>query len=149
MSYLETGSLLHVIRAIAGAVVFKFWVDGADAAGRLAGEAGLVLIGKASLIFIAATVAAGLIVQIATLIFAFVSGAESRPGDLDERDRLIELKAIARGFAACGLGFVAFFLGLALGWPLIAALHLLFGGFILSDILVNALKVLAYRRGRP
>jgi flagellar biosynthesis component FlhA len=148
MSFPEFSTLLQMFRALVLGSLYVNWAHGALEAGRFDGDAGLVLMGKALLIYIALTIGVGIVVQILSIIIAIARGEESRPGDQDERDLAIERRATVKGFSTVGMGFVGMAFALWYGWGAVPAIHVLFGGFILADVVVNLAKFVSYWRQR-
>lgn len=149
MPALELAALFQAARALGLGFLYAIWARSAELAGRFDGDAGLVLLGKSLLIFIAVTVGLGMVFQIIAIIVAIVKGEESRPGDLDERDREIERRAMSKGFSAVGFGFLGLALALWYGWGAVASIHILLAGFVGADLLVNVAKFVSYWRQRP
>ncbi len=149
MTFLEINNIVQTLRALVFAAIYVVWARGAALAGRFDGDAGLVLLGKGILVLIAATVVAGIVLHIIGMIVTIVAGQESKPGEMDERDRLIELKSFQHGFTCCGLGLLAAVIALWYGWGAIWGFHLILAGFTTADVLVNTLKFRAYLRGSP
>jgi len=149
MTFLEINNIVQTLRALAFAAAYALWARGAVLAGRFDGEAGLILLGKGILVFIGATVLAGIVLHVIGMIVTIVAGQESRPGEMDERDRLIEQKSFEHGFTCCGLGLLAAVIALWYGWGAIWGFHLILTGFTTADVLVNTLKFRAYLRGSP
>ena len=148
MTFPEFSTLLQTFRALVLGGFYANWANGAVAAGRIDGEAGMVLLGKALLIYIGATVVTGIVVQVLSIIIAVARGEESRPGDLDERDLAIERRATVKGFSTVGLGFVGMAVALWYDWDAVSAIHVLFGGFVLADVVTNLAKFVSYWRQR-
>ncbi len=65
----------------------------------------------------------------------------------DERDKLIELKAMRLGVIACGVGFVAGLGFLALGYSAAVMLNILFFSFSGGGLLEGIAQLVYYRRG--
>jgi hypothetical protein len=149
MTFLEINNIVQTLRALAFAGIYASWARGAALAGRFDGEAGLVLLGKGILVLIAATVVAGIVLHVIGMIVTIVAGQESKPGEMDERDRLIDQKSFEHGFNCCGLGLLAAVIALWYGWGAVWGFHLILAGFTAGDVLMSALKFRAYLRGSP
>lgn len=65
----------------------------------------------------------------------------------DERDKLIELKALRVGFIVAGTSFIAALFSLALGYSPALMLNILFFGFFAGSILEGITQFYYYRRG--
>jgi hypothetical protein len=148
MTFPEFSTLLQTLRALVLGGLYANWARGAFEAGRFDGDAGLVLLGQALLIYIGVTIGIGIVVQVLSIIIAIARGEESRPGDLDERDLAIERRATVKGFSTVGLGFVGMAVALWYGFGAVSAIHVLFGGFVLADVMTNLAKFISYWRQR-
>jgi len=65
----------------------------------------------------------------------------------DERDKLISLKSAHVGYIAAGMGFVAALAALALGFPALYALHILFGACGAASLIEGILSIIYYEKG--
>jgi hypothetical protein len=65
----------------------------------------------------------------------------------DEMDKLIDLKSMRAGFFLAGLGFVAAIVSLALDYPPVVMLNILFISFSASSLFEGAVQLYYYRRG--
>ena len=65
----------------------------------------------------------------------------------DEMDKLIALKSTHAGYVCAGLGFVAALTALALGKPIVAALHILAGAAFLGSFVEGCISIYLYERG--
>lgn len=147
MSWIERGPLLQALRALAAGGVVLLWLRTAAAAGRLEGEAGLTLLGLAFLIYIGATILAGIVVQIVLTLLSILVDGEHIETLMDERDRAVERRSMNAGLTLAGAGLVAGSLALWQGWGAVWGLCLILSGFIAADIAVNTARFIAYRRG--
>ncbi len=147
MSWLERGWLVQALRAL---LVYGWYLTRQrelSAAGALEGQQGLVLLGWEMLLLILVTVAAGLVVHILCVILSVATGQESASGLEDERDKLIEARAMVTGFTMTGLGFMAAVLALWQGWGAVWAINLMLLGMVAADVCVNLIKFVRYWRG--
>ncbi len=149
MTFLEINNIVQTLRALVFAAIYVVWARGVSSAGRFDGPEGLVLLGKGILVLIGATVVAGIVLHIIGMIVTIVAGQESKPGEMDERDRLIDQKSFEHGITCCGLGLLAAVIALWYGWGAIWGFHLILAGFTAADVLASALKFRAYLRGSP
>ena len=146
MSFLEINNIIQTVRALIFGIGYTLWARSAALDGRFDGEAGLVLLGKSLLVFIAVTVVIGMLLHILAMIVTIIRGEETHPGEMDERDRIIEARAMTTGFSFCGIGFLAASLALWFGYGAIFAFHALLAGFVAADVLVNLQKFVTYLR---
>ena len=148
MSFLEIATIIQTIRSAVFTGAYAWWAWGAAGAGRFDGPEGLVLLGKGLFIFIVATVVAGIILQVIAIVITIALDQESRPGDLDERDRMIERRALQHGFTFIGFGFVGAVLALWWGHGAVLGFHVMLAGFTLADFAVNTSKFVSYAAQR-
>ena len=148
MSFQEVITAAQALRALLFGGAYWMWASAASAAGRLTGEGGLGLLGQALLLYCLATVVGGIALQLIAMLVAWLRGVESKPGDLDERDRAIEGRAMEKGLAVTGLGLLGAGFALWHGHGAVAAFHALLAGFIAADVLINAAKSYSYWRQR-
>jgi len=134
---------------IAGVIIFAayfLWLWRAAAsgyfdsqdAGRLAGIAICILM-VGGIIF---TIAFSILFNILTAII----NQDPKPSFLvDERDRLLELRAIKYANALIGLGFVACMIGLALGVSFFWTLQFIVIAFAVGSLMESILQLAFYR----
>ena len=65
----------------------------------------------------------------------------------DERDRLINLKSAHIGYICVSFGFAAALLTLAVGSPVVYALHMLFGSFYIGSIFEGCVSIYLDEKG--
>ena len=65
----------------------------------------------------------------------------------DEMDKLINLKSAHIGYICVGIGFVTALVMIALGHPVIYALHALLGSFLTGSLAESCVTVYLYERG--
>lgn len=147
MSWFERATAVQALRAVLVYAWFLHRQQGHLAAGALDGEAGLRLLGWEMLLLVMVTIVFGIVIQIVATILTTATGEESIAAIEDERDRLIEARAMVRGFSLAGMGFLAAMLALWQGWGAVWAINLMLAGMVLADIVVNLLKFFHYARG--
>ena len=147
MSWLEGATLVQALRAVAIYLWYLSRQRDLWASGALDGPQGLTVLGWEILLLIIVTIVVGMLIQLVAVIISTATGQESCAGIEDERDRLIEARAMVKGFGMVGFGFLAAVLALWQGWGAIWAMNLLLAGMVASDILVNLVKFLRYVRG--
>lgn len=115
----------------------------------------------ALLIFIGANIVLGIIVQIIFHIVLAIGIAarekmlEDESADRvikaslveDERDKLITLKASQFGNYGAGIGFIISLGFLALGVPVVVALHMMAGAFLLGSVIEGVASIYLNERG--
>ncbi len=147
MSWLERSSLVQALRAL---IVFAWYLSrhrALSASGAFDTPQGLTVLGWEMLLMILVTVAAGLVVQILAVVLSVATGQETGKGLDDERDKLIEARAMVSSFGVAGLGFLAAVLALWQGWGAVWAMNLMLTGMVAADVVVNLIKFLRYWRG--
>ncbi len=139
--------------------VYQSLQTGADLANDL------MFWGKAMLITIGISVAAGIIIQIVFHILLSAGIAVKQKinnGDCDEkeigkrihlemtedeRDKLIELKAMRTGYIFCGIGFVLSLVSLVLKYPAAVMLNILFLSFFTGHLFEGFSQIYYYLNG--
>lgn len=151
MSYQEKSAIAHLISTVLVIGLYGFFVFGMYQAGQFDGPDGLSLLGKAVLVMvvggIVVNIVASILVSIVAGIVQNVTSGEFEPLVTDERDRLIELKAMSFATYALGIGFVGSMGLLALGQTAFVVLNLIVISGALADILGSLVKLVLYRRG--
>jgi hypothetical protein len=119
----------------------------------------------AMLIFIAVGIGATIVIQIvfhillsiALAVQTKIENQQSDEKDIertihremieDERDKLIDLKAMRIGFAVAGVGFIAALLSLVFNYSLIVMLNIMYLSFSIGSLLEGGGQLYYYRRG--
>jgi uncharacterized membrane protein len=65
----------------------------------------------------------------------------------DEMDKLINLKSAHIGYICVGVGFIVALVALAFSQPVVYALHILLGSFLLGSFAEGCVTVYLYERG--
>lgn len=65
----------------------------------------------------------------------------------DERDKIIELKALRVGFAVAGIGMVAGLIALVLDFSSVMMLNIIFVSFWMGSIIEGCVQLYFYRKG--
>lgn len=147
MSWLESSWLVQALRAL---ILYGWYLSRHSelkAAKAFDGPQGFETLGWEILLLVMVTIAAGLVIQIFFVIMSVATGQESVDGIDDERDKLIEARAMVKGFTMVGLGFLASVLALWQGWGAVWAINLMLGGMVAADVTVNVIKFIRYWRG--
>lgn len=111
------------------ATVFQFW-----------GQAVLILIGVQIVLVIVGQI-------VLAIIHTIAAKKDDIPTFEDERDKLIELKAMRSTFIVFGVGFILSMIILAVGGQPISAPVIMLVGMMAADIMGNLSKLYFYRRG--
>ncbi|MFN3643003.1 MAG: hypothetical protein ACK4TB_08780 [Gemmobacter sp.] len=143
MSHQEAKAMTAFATTFAVAMAYALHLARSLDAGTLADGA---MAGRTILILIAAVVGAGIAGQVVLHLARVVLGREVE-WDEDERDRLIDLRAMNVAFSVLGAGFLAAVAGLALGWPPVLALHAITGAMLLAGLTADGIRIVLHRRG--
>jgi hypothetical protein len=147
MSWIERAPLAQALRAL---IVYGWYLSrqrDLAAAGALDGPGGLQALGWEILLLIIVTIGVGIVIQIIAVVLAIATGQESGSGIDDERDKLIEARAMVRGFTFVGFGFLGMALALWQGWGAVWAVNLMLAGMVACDLVVCLIRFLRYWRG--
>jgi hypothetical protein len=164
MSYQEKRTIVSTLTGLAILAAYGIYASNQHRTGAIAPtdlKSWAVMI----LIFIGIGVVASIIIQIVYHILLSISVAIQRKIENestddaqiersiqaqmveDEMDKLIELKSMRIGFILAGAGFVAAFISLALGYPPVVMINILFISFLCSGLLEGIAQLYYYRRG--
>lgn len=146
MSYQEAKYAFSLVTTALAAVIYAVRVRALYLEGYFDGPDAMMLTGRAILILIAAIVVVGILGQILLAIGTTIAGAEPETHE-DERDKLIELKAMNIGFSVFGAGFLASFIALALGWQPFAVFHALICSMVVTGLVADMIRIRLHRRG--
>jgi hypothetical protein len=103
--------------------------------------------GSYFLVLIVVSIILRILIAIVFSILNAIATREKEPGLIDERDRLIELRANRNGFFVFILGFVCAMVALAAGQPPTTMFLLLLLGGIASELVSDVSEFIFYRRG--
>ena len=146
MTYQEAKYATSMATTALAAVIYAVRVRALKAEGYFDGTDGMVLTGRAILILIAVIVVAGILGQILLAIATAISG--NKPDmDEDERDKLIDLKAMNWAFSIFGFGLLAALIALALGHPAFAVFHYIIYAMIAAGLCADMIRIWLHRRG--
>ncbi len=164
MSYQEKRTIVSTLTGILILAAYCIYASNQYRAGLIAPgdlKSWAVMI----LIFIGVGVAASIVIQIVYHILLSISVAIQRKIENestddaqieksiqaqmveDEMDKLIELKSMRVGFFLAGAGFIAAIVSLALNYPAVVMLNILFLSFLASGLLEGMVQLYYYRRG--
>lgn len=146
MTYQEAKYATSLATTAIVSTIYALRVRGLYADGYFDGPDGMALTGRAVLVLMAAIVVAGILGQIVLAIVTTILGAELEMNE-DERDKLIELRAMHLGFSLFGAGFLASFIALALGRPPFEVFHFIVYAMIVTGLLADVIRIRLHRRG--
>lgn len=144
----ETRIVATMIATIVIYVAYLIIVIGMEQDGRFDGEDAVKLIGQSILILIGAQIVGNIIAQILASIVHAVITREAEKELMDERDRLIEMRALRTSFVVFGIGFVAVVAAMAFASVTVfLAFQLVMGALTVADLIGNATRLRLRRRG--
>lgn len=148
MSAQERRSVVSLISNVLVFGIFFVIIINQYQDGRFDGEDAGRLIGQAVLWLIGAQIVAAIVGAIAAAtITAIVTGRNPEPDVTDERDRLIELRALRISFYVFGAAFVGVIVAMSLGTTLVVAFLAVILSLAIADALGNVARIWLYRRG--
>ncbi|HFE39444.1 MAG TPA: hypothetical protein ENK06_13700 [Gammaproteobacteria bacterium] len=128
--------------------VYAYFVLQLYQEGRFVGPEGVQLIGKSILWLIGGGIVFNIIVHIVfNIIFAIADRDENPSFVVDERDRMIELRALRVAYYVLGIGFVSAMIALALGQGVLVTFNVIIFSFFMSGIIESLMQLFYYRRG--
>ena len=147
MSLKEARIAVTLVTTLATCAVYFFIVLGMQADGRFDGEDATRLIAQAILILIGAQILATIIAQIVATIGHAIATRGEEPDITDERDKLIELRALRVSFIITGVGIVGALVAMATGSTVFATFQIIIASMTVGDLVGNVTRLRLYRRG--
>jgi hypothetical protein len=147
MSFQERRSLVAIISSIGIAAIYFAYMlqraaaDGVDVAQDSRFWAASILI------LIPVSIVARIIIYIVFSITNTIATREEEPTFMDERDKLIELKASQNGSSVFIMGFILSLVTVVIGLPPAAMFIALIVAGMLSALITEVSQLLYYRRG--
>ena len=148
MTYTEKNTITSLLTGLVVFIVYCFKMYHLYLEGRFeAADAG-VLMGKSVLYMIAGSIIATIILAIIIAIVSAIVTQDANPSHLvDERDKLISLKAMQFSFIVFSLGFIGAAVGMVFELPPLFAIFLIVTAMFVSSIAGDVYKLISYRRG--
>ena len=147
MSYQEKRSLMNILTSVSLFSVYAYYVWQHQPVGDLSVELQLQFWAKAMLWLVPVSIVGRIVAMIIFAIGYRIFAGEDAPSREDERDKLIELKSLAR---SQWIFIMSFFTGLIL-LAMLQPVWLLFVtvavGGLLSDVFSEVIRLYYYRRG--
>lgn len=131
-----------LIFAVYFVIILRMYQDG-----RFDGEDAARLVGQSVLILIGAQIVANIVVSIVVAIIHAIATREEEPDITDERDKLIELRALRLSFILFASSFAGAIASLALGASYFFAFQVMLVAGAVSDVIGNVFRLYLYRRG--
>lgn len=151
MTYQERTALAHLISTIVVIGGFLYYVLSLHQQGVFNAPDGLATLGRAVLVMTAAgvvlSILAGIVVNIIAGMIHHARHGEDDDFITDERDKLLELKAMQVASYTLGIGFVLSMVALALGQSAFFIIVSLVVAGAIADIFASLTKLYLYRRG--
>ncbi|MCF6273650.1 MAG: hypothetical protein L3J37_10770 [Rhodobacteraceae bacterium] len=128
--------------------VYFYMINGMYGDGRFDGPEGLMRLGQMILWLIGGGIVVNIAMMILFNIIFAIGDKDSNPSTLfDERDKLIELRAVRISYHFQGIGYVGAMVMMALGSSAFMVFNLMLAVFALSGVLEAVLRLALYRRG--
>ncbi|MEE9427617.1 MAG: hypothetical protein V3V25_05645 [Paracoccaceae bacterium] len=116
--------------------------------GRFEGAEAMSLLAKTFLLMIPVGIIATVISMILFSILFAIAARDGNPSFvIDERDRLIELRALRWSYYIFGAGFICSMIALAFGHTAFTVFNLIIGSLMLATIAEGLIQLAMHRRG--
>ncbi len=128
---------------------FYFWrISYLHGQGRFEGADAMSLLAKTFLLMIPSGIVFTIVFMIIfSIIFAIATNDASPSFVVDERDRMIELRALRISYYIFGAGFIGSMIALALGYTAFTVFNLIIGSLMLATIAEGLIQLAMHRRG--
>lgn len=148
MSYQEKSIYVNLFSSILLFAIYGYFMMQMYQEGQFVGEAGAQLIGKSILWLMGAGVVLLIVGHIVFNIVYAIVKQESNPSFVvDERDKLIELRALRVAYYVLGAGFVGAMVALAMGQGVFVTFNILIASLLVSGLSESLTQLILYRRG--
>ncbi len=144
MSHQERASAVAIVIGLLlnGYVSIRLWQ--LFEAGALSGENAPMMWAQAIVWVIPAAI---VLTIVSNIVFAIVTKGSTQKTNTDERDHLYRSRGMCVTLIVFGLGFTAMLIGLAVGWPVVFGLTLMYASAALGDLLGQCTRLVSYRIG--
>ncbi|MEZ5752062.1 MAG: hypothetical protein R3D60_08870 [Paracoccaceae bacterium] len=142
----ERESLTGLISMLLVMILFAWRLNGLHAAGAFDGADALQVWARAVLILIGVSIGIAIVVHVAVHLLLSVLTGDDLDERRDERDHLIERRALTWGWYLLSFGILGIVVDLALGASGLRALNLMIALCAGSEALKDAVKLWLYRR---
>jgi len=146
MLYHEKQSYLNIFSGIIITAVFALIVYNKQMAGLIDVTGDYRVWGYLLLIFVGVSVVARIIIQIIFHIINVIATREEDVPKKDERDKMIELKALRNAYYSLSGVLLTMIILLALGVPINAVFIAFILGGLITEIVENSSQIYYYRR---
>lgn len=147
MAYGEREALTGLISMLIVMVIFVLRLGGLQAEGAFDGPDALQVWARAVLVLIGVSIGVAIVVTVAVHVLEAIVTGEKPDERRDERDHLIERRALTWGWYLLSFGILGIVIDLALGASAFRALNLMICLCALSEGSKDAIKLWLYRRG--
>ncbi len=129
--------------------VLYFWrISYLNAQGRFDSPDAMALLAKTFLLMIPAGIILTIISKILSAIIFAIATNDPKPSFVvDERDRLIELRALRISYYIFGAGFICSMIALALGYTAFTVFNLIIASMMLATVTEGLTQLAMHRRG--
>ena len=149
MSSQEKRVAVSLISSLIVLALYIYYGAGLHSSGALDGPDANYLVGKSAFIMIGVGIAVSIVTHIIfTIIYTVTTGRQDEENGTDERDKMIELKAMQIAFVTFSFGFMALLGVMTFGdiGPHLVIL-LTIACLYSASILADCIKLALYRRG--
>ncbi len=148
MSAEERNTITAIVSSLFVLAYYVIHLNGMAADGRLSGPDAVVNWARAVVWLIVAGIGFTIVVMILVVIATAIITGEKDPSDLvDERDRMIRGWGMRVTMVAASVGFLIGVGALALAWPVVTGLNIMFAAFALGGLAGDITKLALYRFG--
>lgn len=143
----ERDALTGLITILIVIVIFALRLSGQHAAGAFDGPDALQVWARTVLILIGVAIGLAIVVSIAAHVLQAVLTGEKPDDRKDERDHLIDRRALTWGWYLLSIGILGVIVDLALGASGFRAMNLVLALCFASEAVKDSVRLWLYRRG--
>ena len=148
MSYQEKTNIVSLLCAVIIFALYFYFVRQNYQAGLYAGAQGNALIGKSFLWLMAGGVILNIVAHIGfNIIYAIIKGEVNPSFVVDERDKLIELRALRLAYHTFAVGFVIAMIALTFEQSVFVVFNIIIPSCALAAFAEGIMQIYLYRRG--
>ena len=144
----ERNTIVFILSSLFLLTYYVIHLNDLAAEGRLSGPDAVVNWARAVVWLIVAGIGFTILTAIlAAIATAILSGEKDPSGLVDERDRMIRGWGMRVTMVAASVGFLLGVGALALAWPVVTGLNIMFAAFALGGLAGDITKLALYRYG--
>ncbi|MCF6326345.1 MAG: hypothetical protein L3J21_03520 [Devosiaceae bacterium] len=148
MPYQEKSAIVSLVSGVIVFALYYYFIRQMYQAGTFEGPGAGAEIGKSILWLIFGGIVVNIIGHIVFSIIYAIANKEADPSIvIDERDKLIELRALRVAYYIFGAGFVAAMIALAVGQTYFLTFNILIFSFFIAGVAEVLMQLFLYRRG--